>query len=828
MLRFARNVTFVIIAIGAVVPANSALFDLDTDIPAGPPSDWARGLPVLTPIFPPVRTAPREQPKEPGPAVDTMVEPRRQTKATDARQLRSTSLADIVTVDVVSHIPWTDPGAYGYGKNPGGDARANRTVGEWERSYWMGLVALLRVLLHPEQVSRAETTAFLIELGEAALPAVRAAQPEGVLSEICSEVRSSVGVEYNGNIKYLEGSSPVEKMYFRFVADELMRASPYDPKGFFARRIEMFGEEMYPYVSAYTQHEIPRLRRNAVSALGLFRTRSVAEKLVYLALTSKDAVIRIRSLAMLSQMPLDSNQILQLSDAIAKAPSKAEAVRIVHTVGAQRNSAALPGILKFAKKYEADGDVLPAGLSALARLATSGPKGEASEFIRNIYNKAKVKSGAWKAAQDVKAHLPDIPDPEDGRRIIIEQLAAIGIIQTCPPDTDFEKMIQKWAAVGGPQGNLPVEFNGTTAWGRLASRLGSVAPVAQYDYLDALAKIGGAANGVLREIVISNRYNISVRGYAMRLLPESDQFELSRAWLSGRAEIDEGLDAVGLEILDLYNDPNIHQLASDFLYRYGMNLPLSNWPARRIMASIAIRILASRNAGADALIEFVKKLGPAGISTENRAEELKTAVERIVNLQASGAPQTTVRDAAVELVNDLYNKYKLRADSLGPEWRKEKLQYILELLKPLAKKQKNDAERLGIIDSIFASLRPVLEIEQLMEDRSHQSNDVPLEDVAILALGRSRDGRCHAALRALLATNGYKHIGATCYALGVARDRLAAKTIYEHLLDSDPFVRLCAYRALKLITGRDFFCDWIGGSSMDWAEAARKYKEIID
>jgi hypothetical protein len=824
--QFGGIVIFIFLAAGA--GAAVAAWDLDTDIPAGPPATWTRGMPVLTPVFAPVRTPPRDTARKPGPAVDTMVEPRTPTLTTDARQLRSTDLSEIVTVDVVNHIPWTDPGPHGYGaNNPGSGVRDGRPVGEWDRGYWMGLVPLLRVLLHPNQVSRAETAAYLIEVGELALPAVRAARVEPSLSDLCADVQSAVGPEFGSNVRAPEGSSPLEKLNFRFVADELLRASPYDPRGLFGRRIEMFGDEMYPFVAACTQHENPRLARAAVSALALFRSRSVPDRLLQIATTTKDAVIRMRTLTMLTRFPQTEGTVRKLDGLLQQAREKFEIVKIVQTLGDLRDPAAAPGILKIAKKFEGDFDVLPSCIAALGRIGTAGAHGELRDYLKKIYKQAKNHDARWADTTTAGGHVADLPDPPGARWLQIEQLALIGLIRTSPPDADLEGELSGWMArdLAVPERNP--RFQNAPSWGRLASRLGGVAPVAQFDYLEALDRSGGSGAQILAEIVNNTGFGISARNYALRLLPPSRQATIAREWLGPESKAELGLQASALDLLDQLDDADILQFTNEFMARHSKQVPSTMSSTRRIAVAIAIRILQSRNTGTETLVEFARFLAPAKAVVEDDLAQWRDAITRIVDLAGSKVAERVVRDAAVEIVDRIYNKVRTAADAASPNWRQDALQFLLQSIRSYRLKLGQSGSREATIETVLQYFSQFRTAGPAGTPSSSVTSDIPLEDIALLALGRSKDPRGLALLRMLLTADGFQHVAATCWALGCGRDRAAAKSIHGFLLDSDPFVRYCAYRALKSITGQDFFADWLQGNMFDMAEAAKKYKQCI-
>lgn len=61
-------------------------------------------------------------------------------------------------------------------------------------------------------------------------------------------------------------------------------------------------------------------------------------------------------------------------------------------------------------------------------------------------------------------------------------------------------------------------------------------------------------------------------------------------------------------------------------------------------------------------------------------------------------------------------------------------------------------------------------------------------------------------------------------ALGSLAQRDTVSALLDALDDGDPWVRRCAYVALKHLSGRDFFADWIFGSAADRQARAARYR----
>ena len=121
-------------------------------------------------------------------------------------------------------------------------------------------------------------------------------------------------------------------MLRRFVAEELVREFPYDPEGGFGRRLFLFGEEVVPILIEYAAHADSFLRRNATTALGRYRTRTSLRALNAVAVSTKDPVALMRSLAALGEHRtlVDARALL---GRLAKASDAIEEVAIIVALG---------------------------------------------------------------------------------------------------------------------------------------------------------------------------------------------------------------------------------------------------------------------------------------------------------------------------------------------------------------------------------------------------------------------------------------------------------------------------------------------------------------
>ena len=100
---------------------------------------------------------------------------------------------------------------------------------------------------------------------------------------------------------------------------------------------------------------------------------------------------------------------------------------------------------------------------------------------------------------------------------------------------------------------------------------------------------------------------------------------------------------------------------------------------------------------------------------------------------------------------------------------------------------------------------------------------VALEEEILLALGRTGSPQAAELLIQLLGNRRGRFRAVGCLALGMTGQRAGAATLASFLLDPDPFVRYCAYRAIREVTGEDVFADWMFGASRERVAAAEEY-----
>ena len=268
--------------------------DLDVSIPPGAATDWGRAFPAFTPsrgsLF---ATSPR--PEAGGADAPDRSSSRPRKAELDVHIGSSFGLVRILTWDLQGHLSWIS-GQHDLEPLSGRTGREPDLPRPGDALYWIGIAPLLRLMLHPELVSEAGTLAHLIEIGEPVLGVLSSVEREGQLRDAARLLEEEI-LARRGSVAPLAGETPLDRMWSRFVFEELVRAPPYDPQDDFGAQLFVFGEELLPYVLRYTSSDDPFLRRNAVAALSRYRQRDAYVALVEHALTGEDPVVLARALA---------------------------------------------------------------------------------------------------------------------------------------------------------------------------------------------------------------------------------------------------------------------------------------------------------------------------------------------------------------------------------------------------------------------------------------------------------------------------------------------------------------------------------------------------
>ena len=134
--------------------------DLDIGVPPGAPTTWGQRYPAITPARAPLfPTTPRPKKRQGGTAA--VATPRK----LDLDSQSSLGIVRILTWDIANELAWPKHAPKTQGPVTGPRNDRLPLPGIDHALYWSSLAPLLRLMFHPQQVSKAETVAHLIEIG---------------------------------------------------------------------------------------------------------------------------------------------------------------------------------------------------------------------------------------------------------------------------------------------------------------------------------------------------------------------------------------------------------------------------------------------------------------------------------------------------------------------------------------------------------------------------------------------------------------------------------------------------------------------------------------
>ncbi|MHC4077717.1 MAG: HEAT repeat domain-containing protein, partial [Planctomycetota bacterium] len=513
--------------------------DLDVGVPPGSPITWGQHFPALTP---------RDKPLIPLPAAKgaarkgraqrqphTIVSQR--TTEAKVRMSSSFSVLRILTWDIGGHLRWVS--------QPLPEERATTGTSKLEPQlpapdqalYWACISPLLRLMLHPRQVSRSEVIAHLVEIGEPVAAVLENAVSEPSLQAACDKIRLMIRPGRRGPSPFA-GKTPRETMLKRFVAEELIREFPYDPEGGFGRRLFLFGEEIVPFLIEYAGHKDSFLRRNAISALGRHRTTASLRALNEVATRTKDPVALMRSLAALgAHRSLAGTE--SLLRRLAKHADAVEDVAIVVALGRCYRRDAVPTLRKLAADRRLPDRQL-AALTALVRIRVEPERDAVYRLAKRLSRLANKSPGLFAGAVEGGAVQPDVPDLPGMRGRVVEQMALLLRVRLNPKD---EAAAKRLLALAGKKARPRVPGKGRRPAPRRGpfpnAYLGEIMPAVQMLYLETLRELGRKGLAKLELIAATQTVEPMLRGHALLYLPPDTREKIALRILDERAETTE-------------------------------------------------------------------------------------------------------------------------------------------------------------------------------------------------------------------------------------------------------------------------------------------------
>ena len=804
------------VALVALPPAP----DVDVSVPPGSPLDWGRAFPAITPaagdLFPRSRTPDAASGGEQAPPRTKVLA---QRPRLDIRFSSSFDLTRIMTFDIVMELDWieTRPASRRTGRS---SALPPQPVAG-DPLYWTTLVAMLRLLLHPSETPRNEIETHLIEVGEAAMPAVESARGQPYLRKTVAAVEGKVTPRNDRAPGPLTAADPYEAMLLRFVYEELTAAHPYDPIGTFGRRLFLFRERFEPQVLSYTAHENAYLRRAAVSALGRYPTMSAARAQLGLAVTSEDPVVVTRALAGLGRgrRRVDVAPLLKL---LAETHDTHERTALVGALGRLGAAQAVPVLIEegHGALDRGDSDLLVTILTALAKLPASRPE-ELTAFTQRTIDLALRKPMTMQPSQGLSNVQADRADGPHRRALALRQLAMIVAARTDPFDPERQR------AMLGLVNQPPRDpLDPGAAWLNGVSLARLEAP-AQLVYLDLLGLMGTAGEGPLVRTARDPSQDAGARGHALTRLASGARVEQVRA-LMGRGSPTLRIHAFHLANRDLH--PELVDYAREELARGAAQLPGQGAPEQRHLTLEALRVLdARRLLRTEDVLPLLYHAEAPQHAFADLPDRVRREVAELVLRARRGLSRSALNREAKRLVQLVID------EGLRPDLVKTRQATVAEVAKQLgsATARSGDVVYLEVLSRDLEEQLLGFPVPRWSRERGEFQPPVLLEEEILLTLGRTATDEAVEALSAFLQNRRNRLRSVACLALGMSagdsRERAARATreLAPFLLDPEPFTRWCAYSSIEHLAGIEERIDWMYAPEPERYAAAQRVWKLL-
>lgn len=813
MIPFRASVLALVLVLATSLAPLPRRVDLDVAVPPGSPLDWGRAFPAITPprksLYP--ESGEREPERDP-----TTTSSKSKSAEVDVRYSSSFGLVRILTWDLTGHLPWIGP-QEALGPITGRRPFERDAPRFGDALYWVTLAPLLRLMLHPEVVSRAETIAHLTEIGAPSLAVLNSASIEKSLTIPAETLRRLIVAPESKLPKPLAGSTPRDAMLARFVFEELERDHPYDPEGTFGKRFYLFHEEVEPILRRYADSPAIGVQRRAVAALARYDTFSAESKLFDAAFLTDDPVTVIRALSALGRVR--SNRSWKpLVERLDEAEEPALRVALIGTLGRAGAREALPTLLRLGKDAlnGFDTETLMAILSALTRISPSGHRDEIEAFVAEVEHGTNKRPDKFRPPGERSNHRADRADPPGARAEVLEQLALLVRRHLTPGDEQLARRI-----VGLPNINPALIQVSGGRRGR-GGELGRVHPPVQLLWLDALGHIGESGQALLRVIVDSTLLEAPVRGHALGRLP----WEVRRELADGFArdpEMSPEMRLQALEVMLYDRDPRVEAICRGLLAECAAQPADAGTPAQRFLFLRVLRELSERGRLATKdLLPLLFHVKAPRHAFDDLPAEVREEVAALVAAAAQDAQKTELR-RRIDAILDILVKNQMNP-RVNAETRKGARSFVEEQLASVRAHRSDPGYVRSVTETILLGL---LGWGSPVEDSNlaEFSPEILLEQEIVLALGRTREPQAAEVLIQVLGNRRNTNRAAACLALGMTGQEAFAKQLTPFLLDEDPFTRLCAYESLRRLTDKDVAIDWMYAPSEERFAAAEDYLE---
>lgn len=793
---------------------------LDVGVPPGLPFEWEQpGREPTQSLHIPEAKVEEGDPKatrirRAGPVTESR--PRIYTERTTAM-----GYARVTTVDILTHFQWaegpqTDLVETPTGRTATGAAAGPETLPAYPPKitldvYWVSMAIYLRALLHPNQISDAESIERLVEMG---FPAMCVLHDLGLrpISKNTNSYVQNMGLakqrleRWQGELRKRVGPLPPQKpravqapsdaernMLLRVAADDLAGgyASALDPN-FAGRVLSLPVEEGAPLLLAYaTPNAHALLRRNAASLLGGYRGPEVRATLERLVASSKDEVTQLRAYAALGRQGSAEARKLALARAKSVPPIVA-----VHTLGILRAPEGTKLALKLLRKGSSD--ELMVAFRALGRMGDDGKK-----VKKALASKVKkLRKLDPKKLFELAAFRADVPDTVQTRRDTLIQLGWIALARLGDAEAKKAVFAVLEAPRPAPGGNRP--FAGRNPLAAYETFGAFTVPSLSF-LVESLEHLGAEGEAALRRVVADRICDTGLRLAAWRALDRcrADTAELAKSLL------DDGKVAVRADALRRHAlaDPEDARKRAKTLLQRGLS---DN--AQELIAAAELFGEATGEGQDPGSEAQVLRRGVFLHAAPNRASKKLCSVPT-TKVLVFGEPKAGWIEAEYtprggkKLRGWIQSKMvQIDATSTAPDTL---LAQLLGKVPPVAEPAKAPNAPTGM------SGNPTLVIQH------------PLGEAIAKALSRYRSEVARDALAAYLAQEDQapQARAAAAAALASRKDKESRAALLKALEAKEGWVRYAAFRALRHQGARlETFCDWVYGEEPARAAALEKLK----
>jgi hypothetical protein len=763
----------------AVLPAR----DLDVGVPPGSPLEWTRAFPARTPEGTPLFPESGSEDEEPGRTVASSALP-------EQRGSSAFGLVRILTWDLAAHVDWIETlPALPSGPATGSARLAPPPTRPGDALYWVTIAPLLRLLLHPQAVSRAGTLAHLVEIGEPALVALSGAATEAGLAEAVAHAEGLIRPRRDGFPRANPTESPGAALRARWALEELLGAHPHDPAGVFGARLFLFGSEFEPEVKAYLDAENALLRRNATAALARYASRDAARALAASAAASDDPVVLVRACAGIGAIGYVPNgpEAAALVERLGRASEPVELAALIGATGRARLEAAVPRLLELGSRGLAgDSDLLVAVLAALVDLRPRRERDAALAFAREVLERAKRTPKTLAVTGLGTSLLPDHQDPIETRAAIAGQLALVLLAHLEPGRPEHGRNLL------GLRKPSKVDSSPLLALAP-ADALGAVQPPVRFQYLEALGALGERGHAALTEIARDRETEALLRSTALAVLPAGAGEALALKLLDDPSESLE----LRLQVLELAASrryAGLEKRARAMLAEHGKIEPEAGAAEARYALLLALRTLSDlgvlRLEDASPLLAHVRAERNA---FDRLPEELAVRVRTFATHAAQGA-----QEAELDLEAEALVAFVIR-HRMNPDISESSRASAAKELRRLAQGARAQAANGEYHELLVQSLLDFLlgyPGARLERSQGEFEPVVALEVEVLFALARTREPGALELLLGVLGNRKNRYRGEACLALGILGHKGAGHVLATFLIDGERFVRYCAARAL--------------------------------